>query len=320
MGFRRFETCPTYFIEDHNMRQRMLKYTPENQHCHASFRGPLCKQGEGFCAYQCTTDFKRINFRIAATGVVLEGDKSTKIVKKLKLTGEPYEIYKNTAFIKNMFTSSLEVSKFIGAKIQTVSGIRGHIRKIKRKPDGHFRATFEDKIKMSDIVFCKTWVDVKVLDHYRVVDNLFLPITQQWFGMKTVGELRHEKNLAVPVKKDSYYDDSKIKRSEQPKFRKLKVPTAVTASLPYKNMPKKVQDGPKVLTAHQQLLKSSILKEISLKQKKAASLINSSNMIQKQKKRKAQAENHARIQKRRKETARIEKRKEMLKKEKNLGF
>ena len=130
LGFRRFETCPTYFIEDHNMRQRMLKYTPEHQFCHTSFRGPLCKQGEGFCAYQCTTDFARINFRIAATGVVLEGDKSTKVVKKLKLTGEPSEIHKNTAFIKGMFTSSLEVSKFIGAKIQTVSGIRGHIRKV----------------------------------------------------------------------------------------------------------------------------------------------------------------------------------------------
>ena len=31
--------------------------------------------------------------------------------EKLKLTGEPYKIFKNTAFIKGMFNSDLEVAK-----------------------------------------------------------------------------------------------------------------------------------------------------------------------------------------------------------------
>lgn len=89
------------------------------------------------------------SFRISATGVVLDNDKTSEVVKKLKLTGTPYKVFKNTAFVKDMFTSALEVAKMEGAALRTVSGIRGQVKKALQKPEGYFRATFEDKVLMS---------------------------------------------------------------------------------------------------------------------------------------------------------------------------
>ncbi|KAK1056009.1 Glycoside hydrolase 2 (Mannanase, beta-galactosidase), partial [Friedmanniomyces endolithicus] len=160
LGWRRFQTVPVYSIFENRIRNRMLKYTPEHMHCFGTFYGPLAAPNTGFCAVQ---SFSNANpgFRIAATGVVLNVDESTEIVKKLKLTGHPYKIFKNTAFVKDMFSSSLEIAKFEGAGIKTVSGIRGQIKKALSKPEGCLRATFEDKVLMSDIIFLRAWYPVR---------------------------------------------------------------------------------------------------------------------------------------------------------------
>jgi ribosome biogenesis protein BMS1 len=226
LGWRRFQTIPVYAISDSRVRNRMLKYTPEHMHCFATFYGPLIAPNTGFSAYQ-SFSAKNPGFRIAATGTVLNVDESTEIVKKLKLTGVPYKIFKNTAFIKDMFTTSLEIAKFEGASIKTVSGIRGQIKRALAKPEGHFRATFEDKILMSDIVFLRAWYPVRPHRFYNPVTNLI-----GWTGMRLTGEVRREQNVPTPVNKDSLYKP--VERQAR-HFNPLRVPKAVAAELPYKS-------------------------------------------------------------------------------------
>jgi len=239
VGWRRFQTIPVLSIQDHNMRHRMIKYTPQHQHCDAHIWGPITPQGTGFLAVQSVSDaVKQANFRIAATGVVLEMDKSTQIVKKLKLTGEPYKIFKKTAFVKGMFNTSLEVAKFEGAAIRTVSGIRGQIKKCLSSPEGAFRATFEDKILMSDIVLVKTWFTVEIPRFYAPVTNLLLHPDEKtkWKGMRTVGQIKREAGIKAEVKnEDQLYTE--IKR-ETKVFKDLKIPAKLQKDLPYHLKPK----------------------------------------------------------------------------------
>jgi ribosome biogenesis protein BMS1 len=259
-------------------------------HCTATFYGPLVAPNSGILAYQIV-DNSFAGFRVALTGTALEQRATPEVVKKLKLTGTPVKIYKNTAFISGMFTSALEVAKFEHAKIKTVSGIRGAIKKAMNERNemqgegkgsqllgtlapGSFRATFEDKILMSDIVICRLWVPVDIKKFYNPVLSMLseqfnkkkqqLLLTNGGGGfneeedtndvegqnqdeptaettednmllMRSTAQLR--KSLKVPqvVKKDSVYKP--IERTPR-EFSKLKIPNKLQESLPFASKPK----------------------------------------------------------------------------------
>ncbi|KAJ3850428.1 DUF663-domain-containing protein [Lentinula lateritia] len=276
IGWRRFQTLPIYSLDDHSIRMRMIKYTPDHMHCFATFWGPGMVPGLGVCAFNSVSDSPTSaggggnGFRVSATGTLLSlsPDTSSPIVKKLKLTGTPYKVYKNTAFIKGMFGSALEVARFEGAGMRTVSGVRGVVKKAVaggnmggKGGDGAFRAAFEDKVLMSDIVFLRAWYTVQPRKFYAPVTSLLLPsstispaISQAssdelppqtkstWLGMRLTGTLRRTLNIPTPLQRNSTYTHKSIIEQERTqkkgKFAPLVVPKNLIRELPYKSKPK----------------------------------------------------------------------------------
>lgn len=103
MGWRRFQTIPIYAKIEDDLKHRYLKYTPNHVTCNMTFYGPITPQNTGILAVQSVSndnaEVKRLGFRIAATGAVNEIDKSSHILKKLKLVGTPCKIFKKSAFV-----------------------------------------------------------------------------------------------------------------------------------------------------------------------------------------------------------------------------
>lgn len=205
------------------------RYTPEHMHCIATFWGPLVPPNTPMLAYQKASPTAH-GFRVSLTGTALELKATPTVVKKLKLVGTPIKIFKNTAFITGMFNSSLEAAKFEGSKLQTVSGIRGQVKKaLKEGEPGNFRASFEDKILPSDIVTCRLWVPVEIKKYYNPVMH------HNWQGMRTVSEIRQEEHIPQPLNKDSLYKP--IVRQKK-KFQTMSIPKKLQDALPFSSKPK----------------------------------------------------------------------------------
>ncbi|RDA91668.1 hypothetical protein CP533_0068, partial [Ophiocordyceps camponoti-saundersi (nom. inval.)] len=230
LGWRRFQSLPLYSLSDSRTRNRMLKYTPEHMHCIATIWAPLAPPGTGVVGFN-SLDAEAPSFRIAATGTVLGPDEAGggDVVKKLKLVGSPYKIFKNTVFVKGMFASGLEVARFEGASVRTVSGIRGQIKRALSSTPGHFRATFEDRPLMSDLIFLRAWLPVRPRRFHNPVSNLV-----GWQPMRLTGQVRHQLGLSAA---DASSRDSRYRPVEREtrRFNPLRVPRALAASLPFRS-------------------------------------------------------------------------------------
>ncbi len=169
--------------------------------------------------------------------MVVDSDKSVQVVKKLKLIGTPMKIFRKTAFLQGMFSSNLEATKFIGAKIKTVSGIRGQIKKPltnSSQPNGSVRASFEDKILMSDVIFLRSWFAVDVPKFYTPITNLLMSLfdaNNKFTGLKRLGELKKENAIAINPNENSLYKP--VVRDEKV-FAPLKIRDKIEEQLPFR--------------------------------------------------------------------------------------
>jgi ribosome biogenesis protein BMS1 len=108
IGWRKFQTTPIYCVEDKNYRLRMIKYTPKYTNCYAIAYGPLLPINSAVVAVQNYSNESTVgHFRVCGTGDLLEVNQNFEVTKKLKLIGEPMEIFKKTAFVKGMFNSNV---------------------------------------------------------------------------------------------------------------------------------------------------------------------------------------------------------------------
>ncbi|KMV65938.1 40S ribosome biogenesis GTP-binding protein [Encephalitozoon cuniculi EcunIII-L] len=184
VGWRRFQSIPVFSMKDAT-RNRMIKYTPESMHCNVSFYGPVVPAGTGFSVYS-----EKGDFRVLALGTITDVNGDAKLVKKLKLVGYPKQIVQNTVFVRDMFTSDLEVLKFEGASLKAVSGLRGQVKGPHGK-NGEYRAVFEGKMLMSDIITLRCFVPVEVHRIFIPVDNLL----GKWRGLRRLHEIRESLGL-----------------------------------------------------------------------------------------------------------------------------
>ncbi|KAI3962308.1 hypothetical protein MKW92_052631 [Papaver armeniacum] len=147
-GWRRYQTTAIYAMENENGQH--LNYTPEHKECLAVFWGPLAPPKTRIVAVMNNLNCLKNKeaFRIMAKGVVLDFNLDAQILLKVEKMGTLVDTGGKTARIKFAPKLKIDGFKFIGAPIQTKSGVRGKIDKVAR--DGLVECTFKDNVHMGD--------------------------------------------------------------------------------------------------------------------------------------------------------------------------
>lgn len=201
LGWHRMLIYPILSISD-GKRERFLKHNLEYNNI--SFYSPVYENSRFVL-------LKNDGFRIHGVGLI-DNNKLEMVKKKCKLVGEVTKSYNNTVFIKNMFNSRDEVMKFIGAKLSSVSKLRGIVKR-PISNGGDFRATFEGELKVRDVVFLKCYFPMEytkkcIYDDEKISEEIF-NYTNELIILKKEEEEKKEikSNIIVniPVKKRELY-------------------------------------------------------------------------------------------------------------------
>ncbi|WUR03552.1 ribosome biogenesis protein BMS1 [Vairimorpha necatrix] len=218
VGWRRFQSIPVYSSKTSG-ENRMLKYSFKHGFCLINFYGFVVPPGTGFSIYS-----EKSKFKVLGYGNILDVTGDHNLVKKLKLVGYPSKIMGNTAFIKDMFTSNLEVLKFKNAKIKTVSGLKGNVKNPVGK-NGEFRGAFEGEMLMSDIVTLKCFVPFPLHKILIPVNNL----VETWKGLRSLREIREEFDIKI---EDKYIEEVSHEESNDEESEEFVLPEEIEKRLP----------------------------------------------------------------------------------------
>jgi len=159
MGWCRFQTVPVFGRE--NRLVKYLRTTNVSKAHEMLFYGPSVPSGTSFVIFDATK-----SYRILASGQVLDASGVVEMKRKIKLIGYPKQVMGQTAIIQSMFSSDVEASRFVHARLTCASGLRGIIKNTIGR-SGDFRATFEGTLLGTDIVFVKCHAPVEPLTYMK---------------------------------------------------------------------------------------------------------------------------------------------------------
>merc|ERR1712216_799004 len=100
---------------------------------------------------------------------------------------------------------------------------------------GLVRATFEDQLRISDIVFLRSWIKIKPEKYYNPLSTFLLKDKSNWRGIRTIGRICYEENIELTKKKDSRYQ---ITQRPKQRFAPFKISRKLHLNLPFKSKTK----------------------------------------------------------------------------------